>query len=267
MKVSEDAEAIKMCLYPKLIHNPKYRKTKKNGGIIPPISDERVKYVPIGCGNCIECRKQYARSWQIRLLEEIKKPIKGYFITLTFSNESIAELIKNKGNKKRPELKHFEGYMLDNQLATTAVHLFLGRWRKKFKTSLRHWLITELGHNGTENIHLHGIVWTYEDFEEIRNLWQYGYVFPYGEHCKKNYVNEATVNYIIKYVTKVDDKHTLYKSIILTSPGIGNNYKANEKHKYNGENTNKLYRDWETDRKSTRLNSSHSGESRMPSSA
>ena len=29
----------------------------------------------------------------------------------------------------------------------------------------------------------------------------------------------------------------------------------------------KRYRDWETDRKSTRLNSSHSGESRMPSSA
>ena len=29
----------------------------------------------------------------------------------------------------------------------------------------------------------------------------------------------------------------------------------------------KTYRDWETDRKSTRLNSSHSGESRMPSSA
>ena len=32
--------------------------------------------------------------------------------------------------------------------------------------------------------------------------------------------------------------------------------------KYDGK-----YRDWETDRKSTRLNSSHSGESRMPSSA
>ena len=29
----------------------------------------------------------------------------------------------------------------------------------------------------------------------------------------------------------------------------------------------RIYRDWETDRKSTRLNSSHSGESRMPSSA
>ena len=37
-----------------------------------------------------------------------------------------------------------------------------------------------------------------------------------------------------------------------------------------GDNLSKIaksYRDWETDRKSTRLNSSHSGESRMPSSA
>ena len=32
-------------------------------------------------------------------------------------------------------------------------------------------------------------------------------------------------------------------------------------------NIKKLYRDWETDRKSTRLNSSHSAKSRMPSSA
>ena len=34
-----------------------------------------------------------------------------------------------------------------------------------------------------------------------------------------------------------------------------------------GELTNPGYRDWETDRKSTRLNSSHSAKSRMPSSA
>ena len=35
---------------------------------------------------------------------------------------------------------------------------------------------------------------------------------------------------------------------------------------YTGANE-MLYRDWETDRKSTRLNSSHSAKSRMPSSA
>ena len=38
-------------------------------------------------------------------------------------------------------------------------------------------------------------------------------------------------------------------------------------NKDNKETLSPAYRDWETDRKSTRLNSSHSGESRMPSSA
>ena len=37
--------------------------------------------------------------------------------------------------------------------------------------------------------------------------------------------------------------------------------------RYYKEGIGCVYRDWETDRKSTRLNSSHSGESRMPSSA
>ena len=36
-----------MCLYPKLINNPKYRKTIKNGGIIPECRDERVKLIPV----------------------------------------------------------------------------------------------------------------------------------------------------------------------------------------------------------------------------
>ena len=36
---------------------------------------------------------------------------------------------------------------------------------------------------------------------------------------------------------------------------------------YTPRSTTSAYRDWETDRKSTRLNSSHSAKSRMPSSA
>ena len=40
----------------------------------------------------------------------------------------------------------------------------------------------------------------------------------------------------------------------------------NERNLRNND-TNGDYRDWETDRKSTRLNSSHSAKSRMPSSA
>ena len=139
-----------MCLYPRIINNKKYTKTKKNGGNIPPVFDERVKKVAIGCGRCMECKKQQARKWQVRLLEEVRERNNGKFVTLTLNNESVTKLAE--------ENKELEGYELDNAIATLAVRRFLENWRKKYKKSVRHWLITELGHNGTENIHLHGIL-------------------------------------------------------------------------------------------------------------
>ena len=62
-----------MCLYPRLIKNPKYKENKKNGGVIPAFLDERVLAVPIGCGECIECRKQNEyRDWET---EEDKRQV------------------------------------------------------------------------------------------------------------------------------------------------------------------------------------------------
>ena len=49
---------INMCLYPKLINNRKYTATKKNGGVIPAINDKRTLLVPVGCGNCMECKRK-----------------------------------------------------------------------------------------------------------------------------------------------------------------------------------------------------------------
>lgn len=198
-----------MCLYPRLIYNPKYKSTKKNGGVIPPITDERVKYVPIGCGKCMECKKQKANHWRVRLLEDIKTNTNATFVTLTFSNESFTELSNQN--------KDVEGYALDNYIVTRGCRLFLERWRKEHKKSLRHWLVTELGHNGTENVHLHGIVWS-KDIKKIERIWKYGYCY-FG-----NYVNSRTINYIVKYVTKTDIKHKHYNPIILTSAGIGAGY-------------------------------------------
>ena len=39
-----------MCLYPKMIKNPKYLPNKKNNNNPPEITDERVKWVTIGVG-------------------------------------------------------------------------------------------------------------------------------------------------------------------------------------------------------------------------
>jgi hypothetical protein len=53
---------------------------------------------------------------------------------------------------------------------------------------------------------------------EIEKKWQYGKVWI-GE-----YVNAKTINYIVKYVNKVDKAHKEYNSKIFTSKGIGRNY-------------------------------------------
>lgn len=212
-----------MCLYPRLMKNRKYTKTKKNGGNIPPVNDERVLWVPIGCQKCIECRRQRAREWQVRLQEDIKRHTNGKFVTLTFSDESLAGL--------EQEGEGLGGYQLDNHTATMAVRRFLERWRKKYGKSVRHWLVTELGHKGTERIHLHGIIWTSESFDTIEKIWQYGWVWKgYG---KENYVNTRTINYIVKYIIKADEKHPGYISKVLTSSGIGRGYEKEHNAKRN----------------------------------
>jgi hypothetical protein len=234
-----------MCLFPKLIENRKYKANKKNGGIIPPVSDKRTLMVPVGCGKCIECKKQKARNWQVRLHEEIRHDKKGKFVTLTFSDESIKELSK--------EITGVTGYNLDNEIATLGVRRYLERWRKKYKKSVKHWFITELGGKGTENIHIHGIMWT-DEIEDISKIWKYGIV-TIGERRYKNgikqndkslgYVNEKTINYIIKYVNKPDEKHTEYNSKVLTSAGIGKKYLDridSKQNKYNGNKTIETYK-------------------------
>ena len=120
-----------MCLYPILIKNKKYTANKKNGGVIPAVTDERVLYVPVGCGKCMECLKKKAREWQIRLTEEIKENKNGKFVTLTFSNESLKEISKTLKYKKNDKRKKD----IDNEIARIAVRRFLERWRKKYKKS------------------------------------------------------------------------------------------------------------------------------------
>lgn len=222
-----------MCLFPKIIHNPKYKPNKKNGGNIPPVNDYRILGVPIGCGKCIECVKQKSREWQIRLSEDIKTHTNAKFVTLTFSNEQYKKLYNETLQCKT------NPYERDNIIATMAVRRFTERWRKATKRSIRHWLVTELGHTGTEHIHLHGLLFTDENRETISQRWMYGYTWT------GTYVNGKTINYITKYIAKQDADHKYYKPKILTSAGIGRNYTTSKKrhdHIYKNTETKDYYK-------------------------
>ncbi len=116
---------------------------------------------------------------------------------------------------------------------------FLERWRKKYKKSVRHWLVTELGQTKTERIHIHGLIWSNE-VEDIKKIWKYGNVWI------GDYVNNKTINYIVKYINKVDVKHKEYNSKIMTSAGIGSGYMKREDSKGNKYKEGKTREEYRT---------------------
>lgn len=201
--------------------------TKKNKGVVPPCPDERLKYVTAACGKCFECMKQKGRAWQVRLSEEIRQDPKAIFVTLTISDESW-EKIKNAYIQ-----------LSDEDCIKKMVRLFLERVRKKNKKSLKHWLTTERGGTNTERYHLHGLIWGENTEALTKSLWQYGFVFI------GTFVNECTINYITKYITKTDKKHKDFIPTILCSAGIGAGYlnrSDSELNRYRESKTNETYR-------------------------
>jgi len=95
---------------------------------------------------------------------------------------------------------------------------------------------------------MHGIIWTNTP-QDIRPIWKYGFVWDGDKVFNKriNYVSSRTVNYIIKYVSKIDKEHPYYKTKVLTSKGIGANYVEKQKgqwnrNQYNGIDTKETYR-------------------------
>lgn len=224
-----------MCLYPSLANNKKYTITKKNGGQVPPLSDKRIAKVAIACGQCIECRKKRVRDWKVRLSEEIKDWENASFVTFTFDTPSLKKI-----NRKLNKLGDVtEGYERDNAIAAYAMNHWRDLYRKKNK-GVRYWFVTEISDKNSEHLHLHGLV--NDTQEEIEKSWLYGKCQVgkkdmYGRVI--NYVNQKSVNYIVKYFMKNNVKHKTYIQKVFCSKGIGSNYIKKEIAKRNEYNITK----------------------------
>lgn len=204
-----------MCLYPKTIKNKRYLPNKKNNWNPPKCKDIRKMFIEAPCGVCMKCKKKKARDWSIRLKEDIKVNKQCYFVRLSYSPKWMKHWYQLN------ELMdiHDEGYNLDNWVAKKSIRMFLERWRKKYKKSVRHWGCTELGPNYTERLHIHMILWcSKEQIQNLDRLWKYGQTWI------GKYVNSETAGYIAKYMSKSDPKHKGYQSVMFTSAGIGMPY-------------------------------------------
>ncbi len=212
-----------MCLYPTWGINPKYKPNKKNGGNPPKCEDGRLLYVPFKCGKCIECRKQKQREWRVRLAEELKDNF-AYFVTLTISDQGLQYLEKRTGLR-------IEGN--PNEIATYAVRLFCERVRAATGKSMRHWFTTELGED-TDRIHLHGLTFGQNTAKLLRKHWTFGGIFI------GTFTNERSINYMTKYMLKVDLKHPTYTPVVLASKGIGKGYIKRGGGKWQKDNYKKI---------------------------
>lgn len=222
-----------MCLYPRLVLNPKYISNKKNGGIVPPLPDDRVKYVPVGCGKCYECRRQRRMNWVARLMYEADhNKNRGWWITFTVSDSSMkrfyGKLFEDNGGEDIPYFSRING----------ALAIGVKWWRERCRQKghkPKFWLVTELGaKNG--RIHLHGFVWCND--KSIFDLWDYGWstIRP---------IEREKIKYATKYVFKTNPNFKGYIPKMFVSNGIGKGYEKSfnaKNNHYRGADTDERYR-------------------------
>lgn len=195
-----------MCLFPVILENPRYKKA--------PAKDSRLHGVKIPCGRCQECRNRRANDWKQRLYEELKsQTTPAYFITLTISDETLSTF-------RNPE---------DTSQWNAEFGKLIEAWRKRnYRSGVkeRHFFATERGQECTERIHAHGIVFT-NDIDTVAENWSYGW-FDVG----KKGVSDQSVNYIVKYIAKPDEKHDEFVSKVFASKGLGAKFIQQHKEEY-----------------------------------
>lgn len=168
------------------------------------------------CGKCPDCLTRRASGWSFRLMQEYKRCVSAYFITLTYNTQYVP--ISSKG------------WMT---LRKSDVQLFMKRLRKQhakddvFNRKLRYYVAGEYG-TYNNRPHYHMLLFN-ANIDSIPKAWRVGND-PIGHIDYGNeQFNAAMVGYTLKYMTKPskiplhqnDDRQ---KEFSLMSKGLGENY-------------------------------------------
>lgn len=159
-------------------------------------------FVTIPCGQCLECRFQYARQWADRCILELQSHQSSYFLTLTYDNEHTEHLKNADGalSLKKRDLQLF------HKRLNSVLHDKYGTY-----SNFRYFACGEYGDN-TFRPHYHDIVFglklddlffykrselghVYYNSPFLEKIWSYGHVIV-GE------VTWESCAYTARYVTK-----------------------------------------------------------------
>ena len=190
------------CPIPIRIINPHYKKRARDENISVTDFDHLPDYyLDVPCGQCYNCLQSRGNAWSLRLSLEYNYMTKeeknnSYFVTLTLSDDYI------------------------NSDPSIMIRRFLERIRKKYKRSVKHWIISEYGED-TNRLHFHGILFNLPFHRtELFHYWKYGFIT-----IKR--LTMRRVGYVTTYVNKhLKNRGELlelpqFHQKIWCSPGLG----------------------------------------------
>lgn len=157
--------------------------------------------VPVPCGKCVECLKDWQNDWSFRLTQECRQVSCPIVVELTFAPEYLPVAYNN-------EAMEWQSYVSKRD-----VQLFLKRLRKicpEFKNNLRYFAVGEYG-GDYNRAHYHvvlissAIKTVYQYYNKILQAWNQGFI--YIKRCQSE-----QIGYVTKYLNKLD------KSSHITSP-------------------------------------------------
>lgn len=169
--------------------------------------------VPVPCGKCLDCRKQYQNEWIFRLTQEAKRSICPCFVTLTYNDENLPL-----------ECDELTGELV-SVVVKRHVQLFLKRLRKnggQMLSGMRYFAVGEYGAK-YNRAHYHLIIiapnlYRSNDLDKlVCQSWQLGF-------SKTRFATLKQFKYVCKYMNKLDDRFHLEKPFRLYSRSIGLNF-------------------------------------------
>lgn len=184
-------------------------------------------HVPCGtCGNCLQARRL---DWSFRLEEEKKNSSSSDFLTLTYADQSLPDMLAS--NTSELIATHYGSIPT---LHKPDLQLFTKRLRKAqseiTSATIRYYSVGEYG-TKTQRPHYHSIMFNLHDEvrKNIRDIWGLGNV-------KVGQVTPASIRYVTKYLINKTQYNGIqekpFTAISNRSGGLGKSYLSQQAETY-----------------------------------
>lgn len=179
--------------------------------VSPYIVEVDGKLMPVPCGKCIECLRDFQNEWAFRLTQEVLQCRVSWYLTLTYDPEHSPVAYND-------EVGEWQTYVDKRD-----IQLFLKRVRKNYPElsgCLRYFAVGEYG-GDYNRAHYHLVLCSpvfdtnyWKWYKLFFNCWNKGFI-------KLKNAEERNIGYVTKYLNKLDKSPHITKPFRLMSKGLG----------------------------------------------